>query len=445
MTKSITIIGAGMAGLSAALELHRAGCKVTVLESANRVGGRVWTQRNFHNRQHAEAGAEFIEDFQHHMLGLCKQFNLTLDEVKASWTGSNKHFAIFEDRAGFDDDESTWGCNLQAEVERVWQEVAHLANQVPDPTRPNDSPDARALDSQSVAQWLAAQPFHPFAKLAFAARMRAEYTVEAENFSLLDLARNSRLYYSDPNAHNKSFRIRGGNDQLPRAMADALPDVRLNARVTSIDVQPDKVIVTTEDGQRLESDFGLLTAPLTAARLIHFPTPLPPAHHAMLHELHYGYITKVLIQYRKRFWQDHDWTARMMNDKPLGYSWEATGEQDGESGILTVYTGGVTGEALTRMSDDERIAFVIDEVNKHFPESKEWVMHAETKAWNNDPNIRASYLAYHPGDITKHWDAIFSPAGRLHFAGEYATVYQGFMEGAVESGQRVAREILAVE
>jgi monoamine oxidase len=110
-----------------------------------------------------------------------------------------------------------------------------------------------------------------------------------------------------------------------------------------------------------------------------------------------------------------------------------------------VYTGGAPAQVFSGLGDAERITVAIDEIEKHFPGTRKLVLGAETKAWNNDPNIRASYLAYHPQDITKHWDALFAPAGRLYFAGEHVTVIQGYMEGAVESGQRVAHEIMKID
>jgi len=163
----------------------------------------------------------------------------------------------------------------------------------------------------------------------------------------------------------------------------------------------------------------------------------------MLKDTHYGHVTKVMIQYRRRFWHAHNWSGVLMNDRPIGFSWEATAEQDGEGGILTAYAGGAPAEAFTALTDPGRITAAIDAFEIYFPGSKTLVQHAETMAWNNEPYTHASYLANHPGDLGKFWEPLFKPAGRLYFAGEHAALYQGFMEGAVESGQRAAREITA--
>jgi monoamine oxidase len=438
--KTITIIGAGLAGLSAALDLQRAGHKVTVLEARPRVGGRVHTLRTFAEGQYAEAGGEFIEDYHERMRALCTQFGLSLDKVTFGWAASDG-YAAFDGKHGFGNAESIWGCDLEAELERVWAALAELGKQVPDPARPNAAPNAAALDQQSAADWLESLPVHPSGKLAFKARLRAEYTIEAENFSLLDLARNSALYYADPQAESHSLRIRGGNDQLTQRMAAALPDVRLDSPVTEIELQADKVAVIVKDEQHIESDLCLLAVPLTVARLIRFPKPLPSAYQAMLVGVHYGHVTKVMIQYRRRFWRDHNWSGVLMNDRPIGFSWEATAEQEGEGGILTAYTGGAPAEAFTGLTDSDRIAAAIEAFEKLFPGSKAQATNAATMAWNNEPYTCASYLANHKGDIGKFWEPLFKPAGRLYFAGEHAALFQGFMEGAVESGQRAAREI----
>ncbi|MGQ0601785.1 MAG: flavin monoamine oxidase family protein, partial [Anaerolineales bacterium] len=232
-TSQTIIIGAGMAGLSAALQLHRAGRHVTVLEARDRVGGRVRTFRNFSGEQHAEAGGEFIEDHHHRMRALADEFGLLLDRVHTSWDDEND-FVAFEGRAGWERDEAVWGIDLAREMASVWEALARLADRVPDPGAPHTALEAASLDQHSAADWIAAQPVSRFAKLGFETRIRAEYTTEARNFSLLDLARNAALYYHDPNATRTAYRIRGGNDLLPRAIAAALPDVRLNAPATRI-------------------------------------------------------------------------------------------------------------------------------------------------------------------------------------------------------------------
>jgi monoamine oxidase len=85
----------------------------------------------------------------------------------------------------------------------------------------------------------------------------------------------------------------------------------------------------------------------------------------------------------------------------------------------------------------------VSELEKLFPGSSDLVERTATVAWPNEPYTRGSYAAFAPGQVTAHWKTLFEPAGRLFFAGEHATDIQGFMEGAVESGQRAAARILS--
>jgi monoamine oxidase len=163
----------------------------------------------------------------------------------------------------------------------------------------------------------------------------------------------------------------------------------------------------------------------------------------MLNEISYGAVTKVMIQYKRRFWDDLNWNGRMNSDLPIGYIWHATSHLEGEGGILTAYTGGEPGARLSALSNEERIKAAVSEIEKLFPASSDLIEHTETMAWNNEPFTRASYMALAPGDVLKHWKTLFEPAGRLFFAGEHATAIQGYMEGAVESGQRAAANIIS--
>lgn len=442
--KTVTVIGAGMAGLAAAYELHKAGWNVTVLEARSRVGGRVHSIREFSDGLVAEGGGEYIDEAHARMIALAREFHLSLGAT-GSWQGQNDDWGAFEGKAGKTADETLWGANLQAEYQKMWVALAELGKQVNDPSNPLTAPNARELDAKSAAEWIQAQDVHPLARALFVNHIRSEYTCEPEQFSLLDLARNAALYYSDPNAWHSSYRVIGGNDLIPQAIASRLPDLRLNAVVTSVKVQPEGVTVKykqVDSFHTIRSSYAILAVPLTVARMIDFHSTLPAAHQKLVDELSYGAVTKVLIEYRKRFWHDRNWNGRLYTDHPIVMTWDAASHLEHERGILTAYTGGGPGAALSKLSDEERIKTAVSVIEAVFPGSAELVERAHTVAWINEPFTRCSYMALSPNQVTTHWQTLFTPAGRLYFAGEHATVIQGFMEGAVESGQRAAREII---
>lgn len=442
--KSVIIIGAGMAGLAAAHELKKAGWSATVLEARSRVGGRVHTVREFSNGLHAEGGGEYINESQHRMISLAKEFDLQLGRV-GTWQNQSGDWAVLEGRAGRLGDASLWGVNLEKENRRVWVALAELGKQVSDPSNPITAPNAKELDRQDAGSWIQNLKVHPLAKVLFENHIRSEYTCEPGDFSLLDLARNASLYYSDPDAEDPAYRIIGGNDQLPQAIAKRLPDVRLNAVVTSIKIKAEEILVTykhIDSYYTVRAPYVILATPLTTARLIDFEGTLPSAHQAMVHGLSYGSVTKVMIEYRKRFWLDHGWNGRLNTDLPIVFTWDATSHLEGEHGILTAYTGGDPGAQLTRLSDAERIQTAVSAIERIFPGSSDLIEKAQTIAWGNEAFTLGSYMAYAPNEMTAHWQTLFFPAGRLYFAGEHATIYQGFMEGAVESGHRAAKHII---
>jgi len=442
--RTVTIIGAGLAGLSAAYDLQRAGWKVIVLEARERVGGRVYSVRSFARGQVAEGGGEFIEEHHTRMTALAKQFNIQLG-LSGSWQSQSGDWACFDGKAGHVSDKDVWGFNLAEEIERGWEAMSELSKNISDPYQPQSAREAERLDSQSAADWIQSLDVHPIAKKYFTTYIRSEYTCEPGRLSLLDLCRNAKMYYSSTE-RLPSSRVIGGNDLIPRALADMLADVRLNAAVKSVRLAPDEAAVTYQQNDSyatVNSDFAILAIPLTTARLIEFNPPLPAAHTSMVNEISYGAVTKVMIQYRKRFWNNADWNGRMGSDLPIGYVWHATSHIESEDGILTAYSGGEPGAKLSALSDEERMQVAAAEIEKIFPGSSDLIEHTTTIAWLNEPFTRASYMALAPGDVLKHWKTLFEPAGRLFFAGEHATAIQGFMEGAVESGQRAAANIIS--
>ena len=435
-----------MAGLSAAYELHKAGFQTTVLEARNRVGGRVYSLREFSNGIVVEAGAEYIDENHKRMLGYVKEFGLTVARA-GSWQGQTGDWAAFGDKKGRLIDESVWGFDLGAQYDDMWSKLAKLSDLVSDPNDPASSPNAKEMDSKTAWDWINEQDVSPEAKMLFRIHIRSEYTCEPEEFSFLDLARNSAMYYSDrdSSAWPIAYRVVEGNDQVPKNIAKRLPDLRLNAAVESINVGADGVDVTYKQMgsfHSIHSDYAVLAIPLTVARSINFNSSLPDTHQKMIQDVSYGSVTKVMVEYGKRFWHEREWNGRMSTDDPVGYTWEATNHLEGEHGVITAYTGGDPAVAFSKLSDMERIQTTIDFIEKIFPGSAELVVNASTVSWVNEPYSRCSYMALAPNEVTAYWKTLSTPAGRLYFAGEHATPIQGFMEGAAESGQRAAKDII---
>lgn len=440
---SVIIIGAGLAGLSAGYELQKAGWQVTVLEARDRVGGRVQTLRTFKHGLAAEGGGEFIEEHHTRMIALAKEFKIPLAS-SGSWQAQDKDWGSFDGKAGLVADAKFWGFDFAGEVQRGWEAMAELSQRVPDPYQPQTANEAEELDAKSAGDWLNALDLNPLTKKYFVTYIRSEYTCEPDDLSFLDLCRNAKMYYSSTE-RLPSMRALGGNDLIPQALAKTLTDVRLNAVVQSLRLKPDGVTVTytqADSSLTIDADFAILAIPLSTARDIDFGGSLPTPHQRMVNEISYGAVTKVMIQYRKRFWDEQNWNGRMNSDLPIGYIWHATSHMEHESGILTVYTGGVPGAKLSALSNEERIQVAVNEIEKIFPGSSTLIEHTETTAWLNEPFTKASYMNLAPGHVRTHWQTLFTPAGRLFFAGEHATAFQGFMEGAVESGQRAAKEII---
>ena len=441
MPTSAIIIGAGLAGLSAARQLHAAGWRTTVLEARDRVGGRVFTLRDgFKDGQTAEAGGEFIEEFHHRMIGLAGEFGLELVSLPGmeAWDS----WLALDGRVGRADDVTLWGADLEAEADRIWAALAELGQSIPDPARPQDAPEAARLDSTSVADWLATLHVHPLAKAVFTSRIRSEFTLEPGRLSLLDIARWGSFYYSDPDEVHKTFRVVGGNDQIPQRMAAALPDVRTGTPVTAIRWEAGGLEVETSRDERLRADRAVIAIPFGPLRGIRFDPPLPGAVQKAVDGLSYGVVTKVMLQYDRRL-SEMGWRGRVLTDLPITCTWPASDTAPGSHDIVTVYTGADAGERFSAMSDDERIRAAIEGVEQVCPGSAQRVVAARTIAWANEAYSQGSYTAFQPGEVTAYWAQLREPVGPLVFAGEHIAVHQGYMEGALESGERAAGILMA--
>jgi monoamine oxidase len=431
----VVVVGAGLAGLTTAYELRQRNWDVTVLEARDRVGGRVRTVRSFNEHQLGEAGGEFIDTSHTAMRDYVKRFGLVLDDLRKGSSGLDGVVYLDDQRHSYDD---VVNGTAKAEINRYEARMSSLA----EPLDPSDPVAAGApLDNRSVSALLDELRLDPTARTVIEQNVLDEYTVEAAHLSLLFHAQATKLTENLPNSGVEAFRIRGGNDQLPAALKNALgPAVELQSPVTNVTADANGVRVTAA-GRSVAADRCVIAVPLPALRTVTFAPPLPGELSGAVSELQYGVVTKTLIQYGRRFWREEDLDGSTLTDLPISTTWESTNRQAGTPGILLAYTAGDRGAAYGALADPERIAEAERDLDRIYPAARPLQQGAVTMAWANEPYTRGSYTAYAPGQVTRYWRALREPVGRVHLAGEHTDAYTGYMEGAVRSGRRVAAEI----
>ena len=433
---SVVVAGAGLAGLSAARALESRGAAVTVVEARDRVGGRVWTLRKqFAARQQAEAGADLIEEEQDRVLELATELGL-------------KPVRILRQSFGF------YGPDARGrrKVHSGPGAMARVGRLLGDATRDFkaaegrwDSPVSAHLGRQSVAQWLD-QVKAPANLRAGVRGFRGFFLAEPEDLSLLPLV--EQLAESGPPGRGRIFRIDGGNDRLATAIAQRLRGaVLLKTVVRQIRRHDERVTVTIEalgkPHTELSADFVVCALPASTARGVFFDPPLPEPQRDAIERLRYGCATRLLLQFDRRFWRKAGRPIAFGTDLPTGAVWDGNEHQRGPQGILSFLAGGQASKALQDILHAEGERGVIRQI--------EWLgrparlLASQVVAWDHDPWARGGYAYFDPSfdPMLRAW--LVRPAGRIVFAGEHTSIKsQGYMNGAVESGQRAAAEISAL-
>jgi monoamine oxidase len=432
--RSVIVVGAGLAGLTAARELEREQARVTVLEARDRVGGRVHTVRGiFDDGQHGEAGADLLEAEQSLVHDLAKSVGLKPQRIL---------------RAGF----TYYGPDTSGRL-RVWKrpstwtEAARRLKPHVDRYKAAgerwDTGVALAIAPESVAAWVKRQR----AGHAFNEGMRAIrgfFLADPEDLSLLALVDQ----FSDGvPGEDEFFRIPGGNDRLPAKVAGALEGrLVLRATVNRIihDARGVRIRVRQEDGvHELSADFAVIAVPATTLRDVRLSPVLPTDQWRAITQLKYGPATRVLLQFARPFWRRVRRHRAFGTPLPIGAVWDASEHQRGRSGMLMLLAGG-RGSAecreLIAQKGPDGIVERLRWLGPPAPLNAMW-----HTSWEDDPLARGGYAVFSPDFDPRLRDWLRRPAGRLVFAGEHTSVkWEGFMNGAVESGRRAAAEITAL-
>ena len=433
---SVLVAGAGLAGLSAARDLVARGATVTVIEARDRVGGRVWTIRDgFAEGQHAEAGGDFIDEEQHELRDLAAEFGLKITRILKGGFGYVR--ADPSGRATIVGTRATRGWDRLAEELRNVSRPYALAEQR------WDTPITADLARRSVAAWLDDVKADPDLR-ATATGLRGFFLADPEELSLIALI--DQFAVTGP--PGGLYRLEGGADRLAQALAKPLGDrLRLKTELVALSHRGKVVRASLKHNRTLAQvncDYAILALPATLLRRVPITPALPAQQHEAVARLKYGRATRTLLQFSKRFWRADGRPRAFGSPLPFGAAWDGNEEQRGRAGILSLLAGGGASDATQAI------------VAKHGPQgladSLDWLGSKDSEllasrqfVWEQDPYARGGYAFFDP-DFDPSLRAWLSrPAGRLFFAGEHTSIrWQGYMNGAIESGRRAAAEVSAV-
>jgi monoamine oxidase len=447
-SQKVIVVGAGIAGLTAAYELMNAGHDVTVLEARMRPGGRVHTLRDeFSDGLYAEGGAYDFSDAYTLLQHYIRLFNLPVEETDAAEKriDANDVFYLRGKRyvvaAGTSPD---WPYQLSKEERKLGPEglwnryMAVASGQIRDPLTP-DWPDAaaRKLDAGTVNEFLRKQG------ASEGVISLLQMASLGEDFSYVS-ALQDVMWQTFFDRGKTWSKLRGGNDQLPKAFAEKLGTrMHYGAEVRRVTQDKEKVTLSVSRAgqlEQVEAERVVLTIPFSVLRGVELDSSFPPQKRSVIANLQYYPLTRIYLQSRSRFWTQQGTSGSADTDLPIRTIVDHTSSQPGTRAILGTETSGPNARVVTGMTPEERLRWGLANVSKVFPEMGENFEGGTSIVWDQEPWSIGAAAYYAPGEMTTMFPHVATVEGRVHFAGEHTSTLF-VMEGAAQSGVRVAHEI----
>jgi monoamine oxidase len=451
----IVVVGAGLAGLTAAYRLRKAGYAATVYEAATRLGGRCWTERGaFAGKQLVEHGGELIDQGHTDLLQLAKELGLTTVNLLAAEPNGSEPIYYF-DGAPYD------YAVAKSDLQNIWQQLHSDASAASYPTlRSGYTQRGWELDQMSVRDWITTYvPGGIRSRLG--QLLDVAYTIEYGADSAKQSALNMiyLLAYQGPGnvrifgKSNEKYRVVGGNDQIVDRMATALKgQIRTGTALRALAARNDgtwAVTVAPSSGgssTTVIADRVVLALPFSLLREVDLSgARFPVLKSRAIAESRMGVNTKLHLQFTRRYWNELGGNGESYADTGYQCTWDVTRGQDGTQGILVNYTGGSVGADFGSLSPTDYARRFLGQLEPAMPGiSRLWNGRVLLDNWAANPWTRGAYSYWAVGQYTTIAGAERESVRGCHFAGEHTSVdFQGYLNGAVESGTRAAEEIIA--
>lgn len=438
----IVIVGAGMAGLRAAQLLRQQNIKVTVFEARDRVGGRIYTTQV--GGTAFDLGGQWVGPQQKRLIALAKELGVAnypqhhRGYKLLSWQGKLRRFRgevpMLSPLAMFE----LW------RTERFMKKAAH---RIP-PEAPWACPNADRWDSQTLEQWKQQRFWSKGAKLFLDIVSRAICTAEPSELSLLYFL--SYLRWGDglntlisiPNGAQKD-RFVGGVQPLCQKLADPLgANLHLGEPILGIRQHDDHVVLKTDRGEYTAQRVIVAIPPILAGEIM-YDSPLPSQRAELTRNMPMGSVIKYVAIYDRSFWREAGFSGEAFADTgPCVTTFDAC-TSTGTSALVTFSDGAMAREHAQKTPEERREAVLEQFITFFGPQAAKPLAFAE-KNWLAETWSRGCYAGImSPGVMTKYGPALAKPCGRIHWAGtETATQWMGYIEGALQSAERVTQEVL---
>jgi monoamine oxidase len=457
----IAVIGAGLAGLTCAYRLKQAGYLATVYEASDRAGGRCWTIREaFADGQIAEHGGEMIDQGHTAMRQLTNELGFTLDNLlKAEVRGTEPMYFFDEEPYSFAD--------ATDDLKGIWQQLHGDVSAASYPTLyDNSTQRGRELDQMSIADYITAyvpasakgydvgpglqSKLGQLLDVAYNIEYGGETSVQSSLNMLYLLAYSGQGQLRIFGPSNEKYHVRGGNDQVPLALASLLEgQIAYGMELTAIAQNRNLTYGLSFRGHPGDTvvDRVVLALPFSLLKSVNYSRAnFGALKDTAITNLPMGTNSKLHVQFSDRHWKSLGSNGDTFADTGYQNTWEVTRAQAGSKGILVDYTGGTIGASIGAGTPDARAEQFVAQLEPVLPgiSAKRIPGRATVDFWTTYPWTKGSYSYWKVGQYTSFSGVEKERRGKVHFCGEHTSQdFQGYLNGAVETGARAASEILA--
>jgi monoamine oxidase len=441
----VVVVGAGLAGLSAARILAANDVDVVVLEARNRVGGRVYTQPA-RDGTLLDLGAQWLGPTQDRLAALSAEVGVST--FRSYDSGDNIEYRNGQ-RTTYSGAVPTTDPMVTMEIIEKMLDLNIMASEIP-LDAPWTAPDAAALDAQTVSTWMEANISSEGARNLVTLAVQSVFSVEPRDLSLLHFL----FYIHSGGSLNQlvsvtrgaqESRFSGGAQLVPNRVAEALgPRIILNAPVHTIH-QHDAGVRVESDTLTVVAQQAIVAIPPTLAGRLRYRPPLPALRDQLTQRMPMGTVIKVHCLYETPFWRDDGLSGQVTSNDGIVRITFDNSPESGTPGVILSFIEGDEGRVWGQKSIDERRAAVLKCLVRYFGEKAGRPYEYVEQNWAEEEYTRGCYAGYMPTGVwSLYGQALRLPIGRLHWAAtETATVWNGYMDGAIQSGERAAAEVLA--